>query len=217
LIDRAALVDRHCPVLRKLDPISPLSVGNGEFAFTADITGLQTFPAEYENAMPLCTMSQWGWHTSPLPQGLDPKQFRLTEYETHGRTVGYHTSSEGQRELYNWLRENPHRLHLGRIGLRLTTTDQKEAKVSDISEIEQRLDLWQGILTSQFRFQGEPVIVRTAVHPAHDLLAVAIRIEPDYLRTVEHKVHLPLRVAEYAGRRLGTTHKASVQADPRNQ
>ncbi|HEV8485143.1 MAG TPA: hypothetical protein VGV87_16490, partial [Blastocatellia bacterium] len=62
-IDRQALVDRHSPLLRRLDPLSPLSVGNGEFAFTADITGLQTFPREYESAMPLCTLSQWGWHT----------------------------------------------------------------------------------------------------------------------------------------------------------
>ncbi|MHC4646991.1 MAG: hypothetical protein ACYTBJ_15960, partial [Planctomycetota bacterium] len=43
-IDRYALVSRHNPVIRKPDPLSPLSVGNGEFAFTADITGLQTFP-----------------------------------------------------------------------------------------------------------------------------------------------------------------------------
>src|SRR4051794_11302927 len=62
-IDRAALVNRHNPVMRQLDPLSPLSLGNGEFAFTADVTGLQTFPEEYEQAMPLCTMSQWGWHT----------------------------------------------------------------------------------------------------------------------------------------------------------
>ena len=106
-IDRKALVARHNPTLYKFDPLSPLSVGNGEFAFTADVTGLQTFPREYENSMPLCTMSQWGWHTTPLPAGLDPQQLRLTQYDTHGRQVGYHTSSEGQTELYNWLRENP--------------------------------------------------------------------------------------------------------------
>jgi len=102
-INRKALVDRHSPTIRKLDPFSPLSLGNGEFAFTADITGLQTFPREYEQSMPLCTMSQWGWHTKPLAAGLDPKQFRLTEYDTHGRQVGYATASEGQRELYDWL------------------------------------------------------------------------------------------------------------------
>src|SRR6476646_9865510 len=119
LIDRKALVTRHNPILDKFDPLSPLSIGNGEFAFTADATGLQTFTAEYEKAMPLCTMSQWGWHTTPLPAGLNPNALRLTQYDTHGRSVGYHTSSEGQTELFNWLRENPHRLHLGRIRLRL--------------------------------------------------------------------------------------------------
>ena len=43
-IDRAALANRHNPSLHKLDPWAPLSVGNGEFAFTADVTGLQAFP-----------------------------------------------------------------------------------------------------------------------------------------------------------------------------
>src|SRR3954468_20333208 len=62
-IDRFALVTRHNPVLKQFEPSSPLSVGNGEFAFTADVTGLQTFPSMYEQTMPLCTMSQWGWHT----------------------------------------------------------------------------------------------------------------------------------------------------------
>ncbi len=84
-IDRAALVKRHNPTMRKLDPLSPLSLGNGEFAFTGDITGLQTFPREYENAMPLCTMSQWGWHTTPRPRELEGKSLRLVEYDTHGR------------------------------------------------------------------------------------------------------------------------------------
>jgi hypothetical protein len=173
-IDRKALVSRHSPSIQKLDPLSPLSVGNGEFAFTADITGLQTFPTEYENRMPLCTMSQWGWHQAPLPVGLDANGFRLTQYDTHGRSVGYRTGSSGQTELYNWLRENPHRLHLGRIGLRLKRENEGEAQSQDLSEVEQRLDLWTGILTSRFKFNGRPVIVKTAVHPTLDLLAVVI-------------------------------------------
>ena len=174
LIDRKALVSRHSPSIQKLDPLAPLSIGNGEFAFTADITGLQTFPTEYETRMPLCTMSQWGWHDSPMPRGLDPNGFRLTQYDTHGRPVGYRTSSAGQTELYNWLRENPHRLHLGRIGLRLEGENEGEAQSQDLSEVEQRLDLWTGILTSRFKFNGRPVMVKTTVHPTLDLLAVAI-------------------------------------------
>src|SRR2546425_10905968 len=173
-IDRAAIVTRHNPVIRKLDPLAPLSLGNGEFAFTGDITGLQTFPLEYQKAMPLCTMAQWGWHSTPIPSGLDPKSFGRTPYETHGRPVGYQTSSEGQTELYNWLRENPHRLHLGQIGLHLVTADQREARPTDISDIDQSLDLWTGLLTSRFSFQSIAVTVRTSVHPTLDLLAVTI-------------------------------------------
>lgn len=170
-IDRAALVSRHNPTLRKLDSLSPLSLGNGEFAFTADITGLQTLLHEYENTMPLCSMSQWGWHTRPLPRGLDPQALRLTQYDTHGRHVGYHTSAEGQGELYNWLRENPHRLHLGQIGFRLMAASQNEIQSSAISDIEQQLDLWAGMLTSRFKLEGKLVTVTTAVHPDLDLLA----------------------------------------------
>ena len=59
-IDRAALVRRHNPQVRSFDPRGCLSVGNGEFAFTADATGLQTFPELYD-VIPLCTQSQWGW------------------------------------------------------------------------------------------------------------------------------------------------------------
>ncbi|MFL6253810.1 MAG: glycoside hydrolase family 65 [Pyrinomonadaceae bacterium] len=173
-IDRVALVRRHNPVLRKLDPLSPLSVGNGEFAFTADVTGLQTFPEEYESQMPLCTLAQWGWHTTPPRAGLDPKALRLVPYDTHGREVLYHTSGEGQKELYDWLRENPHRLHLGRIGLHMTADGRGAAKLSEITDIEQRLDLWAGRLTSRFRVWGEPVTVTTAVHPDADILAVSI-------------------------------------------
>ncbi len=45
-IDREALVRRHNVVVRKVDFVAPLTVGNGGFAFTADITGLQAFAAE---------------------------------------------------------------------------------------------------------------------------------------------------------------------------
>ena len=69
--------------------------------------------------MPLCTQSQWGWHSFPIPDGLSPGQLRLEMFDTYGREVGYKTSSRGQERLFNWLRENPHRLNLARIGLTL--------------------------------------------------------------------------------------------------
>src|SRR5215203_2339241 len=173
-IDRFALVSRHNPVLTKIEPLSPLSVGNGEFAFTCDVTGLQTFDNEYKDAMPLCTMSQWGWHTKPMPENLRGKTYQLTEYDTYGRKVAYQTGRAGQQELYDYLRENPHRLHLGKIGLQLLKSDGGEAKATDISDINQKLNLWTGIIESRFKFEGKAVSVRTAVHPTLDILAVSI-------------------------------------------
>lgn len=165
-IDRKATVSRHNPLLRDFAPLSPLSAGNGEFAFTADLTGLQTCPEIYENAIPLCTQSQWGWHTSPLPSGLDPAAFRMTPFDTYGRAAGYPAGATGQKDLYDWLRENPHRLNLGRVGFHL--------RRSEISETEQRLDLWTGILVSRFRAKGSAIEVRTCCHPSEDTLAVEV-------------------------------------------
>ena len=63
-IDRRARLARHAPVVRTFESFSALSVGNGGFAFTADATGLQTFPAEYKE-LPLATQEEWGWHSFP--------------------------------------------------------------------------------------------------------------------------------------------------------
>jgi hypothetical protein len=167
-IGRRELAGRHSPVLRAFDPRSPLSVGNGEFAFTADATGLQTFPQLYDGKMPLCTQSQWGWHAIPNRGGQGPADLRLAMFDTYGRQVGYPTSSDGQRELFDWLRENPHRLHLGKIGFVIE-------KPADVAGIEQTLDLWTGILDSAFQWNGQRIVVETCCHPKLDLLAVTVR------------------------------------------
>jgi hypothetical protein len=167
-IDRRALISRHNPTLRVFDPRSPLSVGNGEFAFTADPTGLQTFPQLYDHQMPLCTQSQWGWHTAPNPTGKAASDLRLAEFDTFGRKVGYPTSSTGQTELFDWLRENPHRLHLGRIGFAIERPE-------DVRIGRQTLDLWTGVLRSEFGYRDQAIAVETCCHPTLDLLAVRVR------------------------------------------
>jgi hypothetical protein len=174
-IDRRAVVDRHRIVLESVDARSPISVGNGQFAFGADVTGLQTFPEAYESGIPLCTQSQWGWHSFPLPPDLHPEQVRYQNFDTYGRQVGYLTSGKGQEPLFNWLRENPHRLHLGRIGLDLRKGDGSAVTVADLQHIHQELDLWTGELTSRFEIENTPVAVQTCCCGDRD--AIAVRIE----------------------------------------
>jgi hypothetical protein len=61
-IKRYYIVSRYNIENSAIDSKCTLSIGNGEFIFTADITGLQTFPEFYTRGIPLETMSGWGWH-----------------------------------------------------------------------------------------------------------------------------------------------------------
>ena len=187
-LDRRAVVRRHNPRISRFDPFAALSVGNGEFAFTADVTGLQTFPAECEKEFPLGTMSHWGWHTTPMPAGVRREDFRYKNYDTHGRPVGYATDAKGQEPLFNWLRENPHGLHLGRIGFDLRKTDGTPVTPADLNNIQQTLDLWSGVLDSRFEFEGRPVRVQTCCHPELD--ALAVRVESPLLASGRLRVVL---------------------------
>lgn len=174
-IDRHALVARHNPVLHRFDPNNPLSVGNGNFAFTADVTGLQTFADAFTNTTPLGALSQWAWHSFPNPAGWSMDKFHFKNFDVFGRMVGY-DDVPGNRQTpeIKWLRENPHRLHLGQIGFLLTKTDGSAALAGDLGGVEQTLDLWSGVLRSRFTLQGQPVETLTVCHPDLDLLAVRV-------------------------------------------
>lgn len=171
-IDRRALVSRHCPVITGVEPYAPLSIGNGEFAFTADFTGLQSFPEVYE--LPLGTQSQWGWHSSGGPDRFTLKDLRPKPFEHHGRAVPYYVDAAGQEEAYHWLRSNPHRLQLAQIGLKLFCEKGRLLRAEHISGISQTLDLWRGVLISRFEAAGAPVTVETCCHPERDQLAVRV-------------------------------------------
>ena len=178
-IDRRALVVRHNVTLEEPDPLTPLSIGNGQFAFTADITGLQTFAGYHQQGMPLCTQSQWGWHTSPNPKGYRMADV-LEDYVVAGRKVPYGSDGNfpgGYSPAASWLRANPHRLHLGTIGFHLTKSDGSPAGIDDLTDTSQTLDLWSGLLSSRFEIDGRPVKVMTVCHPERDLLAVRIESE----------------------------------------
>jgi hypothetical protein len=174
-IDRHALVTRHNPVLHKFDVTDPFTVGNGEFAYTVDATGLQTFSQEFEQTTPLGTLSQWGWHTAPNPQGWSIDKFHYKEYECFGRKIGYADIPDNKlTPEITWLRSNPHRLHLGKIGFHFVKSDGTIAQSTDLTNIQQTLDLWNGVIKSHFVLEGKPVDVQTICHPDDDLIAVHV-------------------------------------------
>ena len=166
-IDRFALVSRHDVVLTAFDNTSPIQVGNGQFAFGMDATGLQTF-------VPFNTMSQWGWHSSPFPAGKKLSDYKGVVVDTHGRPVRYPMFDPNEPEISSWLAANPHRINLGRIGLNLTLKNGQPAKQSDIKNIHQKLVLFGGIVVSKFELEGTPVSVITSCHPAIDQVGFLI-------------------------------------------
>lgn len=175
VIQREKLVTRHNPKLSKIDTASPLTIGNGEFAFTADITGLQTLYDEYKDTLPLCTMSQWGWHTKPVSDKkyeytLD--DLEMTTYNYAGRVVKYPKQKvRGNEEVYDWLRMNPHRLNLGRIGL---LYQGREIKKEEIHDINQELHLYQGKITSSFKLHGIDCTIETCCDSVRNRIGVKI-------------------------------------------
>ena len=171
-IDRQALVARNSPKVTAFDKHASLSLGNGNFAFTADATGLQTFPDIYASGVPLCTQSQWGWHSFPNRENYQPEE-ALKNYNFRGREEPYAVqfNEPGRaQEAANYYLVNPHRLHLGYVGLELTDDNGKPMDAEQISGISQELNLWNGILHSRFMVDNDSASVTTAVHPEKDLL-----------------------------------------------
>lgn len=197
-IDRHALVTRHDVILNQFDARNPLSVGNGGFCFTVDATGLQTFPAAFDQTTPLGTLSDWGWHTSPNPDGWDIDTFHFKLYpDLHGRLVPYADVPHNQQTPeIKWLRANPHRLHLGQIGFRLRHADGSSAQTNELTGFSQRLDLWNGEIISHFNFDGQSVEVETVADPDRDGLAVRVKSSLLTSHQLAIQIHFPYGTGE---------------------
>jgi len=200
-IDRKVLVTRHNPTIKMVDPLASLSVGNGNFAFTVDVTGLQTFPEQYAQGVPLGTQSYWGWHSFPNTKGYIFDEVLKTYDFGRGHLESYPVlfNKKGrQQDAVNYLRANQHRLHLGTVGLELLDKDGKPVQVEDISDINQQLNLWTGIIDSRFSIAGTPVEVKSFCHPDKDLIAG--RIISDLIP--RKQVALKLRFAYPTGKEV---------------
>ncbi|MCB0531401.1 MAG: hypothetical protein KDD14_04320 [Saprospiraceae bacterium] len=176
-IDRQALVSRHNVVLTQADSLGSLSVGNGNFAFTVDVSGLQTFPEYYENGISLGTQAQWGWHSIPNMEQYQLEEVLDTFESCNDKKIPIAVQKKGGRQeaAANWLRANPHRLHLGLIGLELLKSNGETAVISDLQNIRQELDLWTGAITSRYEVEGVPVQLELYGHQEQDQVAFRIK------------------------------------------
>ncbi|MEU9406814.1 hypothetical protein AB0E08_14180 [Streptomyces sp. NPDC048281] len=199
LIDRKSLVRRHTVRLTEPDPAHVLTVGNGDFAYSCDITGMQSFPAYHDQgaamaerrlAVHTATMSAWGWHAMPNPEGHTLPD-AMSEHNTARGTVSYPDrfgiaammGGDLPEEMRPgaWLSANPQRLDLGRIGLLLRPAPDAEPETGPeaLRDTEQCLDLWTGTVSSRFTYAGHETAVTTVADPHR--ARVAFRIESELL------------------------------------
>lgn len=171
-IDREALVTRNNPHVTEVNPLHSLNLGNGGFTVTLDATGLQTFPEFYKNGLSLGTYSQWGWHSFPNAEGYTEEE-TLENHPLPGHPEGVYAVQVGSgrpernQQASEWIRANPHRLHLGNFGF-------SGMKPEEISAVDQTLDMWNGELRSSFSWNGKPVTVSTVCAGDADIVAASI-------------------------------------------
>ena len=166
-IDRHALVTRYNPTRNASSTSTPMQVGNGHFAFGADVSGLQTF-------LPYGTLSDWGWKNDSLAAvGLtraDIESYRGVVWD------GVQYEFGGPEPAQQWLISNPNRVNLGRVGLVFRDADGNAMNVQeeDVQGTSQKLDLWTGVMQSELLWEGERVAVRTIAAQTSDAIAVTV-------------------------------------------
>ncbi|KAJ3887862.1 hypothetical protein GG344DRAFT_80328 [Lentinula edodes] len=129
-----------------------MQVGNGDFAFGADVTSLQTF-------LPFATMSSWGWkNDSPPPNRTmeDVHNYKGESRCNHGRLVQYDFG--GDPEIEQWL----------------TADLNRKVSESNLSDVHQTLDLWTGIMSSEFTYEDTTINVTTT--SAQDISAITVTV-----------------------------------------
>lgn len=202
-IDRQVVVKRNNPIVTKADTLASLSVGNGHFVTTVDVTGLQSYPQDYKNGVSLCAMTDWGWHRFPNTKSLKPSDSEKAFDFGHGHkevyAVEYKKVEDGMhKDATEFFRVNPHRLNLGAVGLNLSDAKGNRISLSQITDIRQEQNLYDGEIISSFVADGQKVEVSTGVHPDKDALYARIRSQLLSDKRATLRLHFPYPTGKHA-------------------
>ncbi len=177
-LDRHAIVSRHNISSENLE--STLPIGNGNFCFNVDGTGLQTFTGN--------TLSHWGWYSDPLPDAYTWDDVSPTGTFYRGKLTGGDQWPK-DKELYSWVRNSPHQMNLARV--RFVRSDGSPLDAKEITAHSRTLDLWSGIHTASFVVKGRETFVKTCVTDDVKLdTTVALLINSDLVRSGELVVQI---------------------------
>ena len=171
-LDREKIVARHR--IRSENLNLKLPVGNGNFCFNVDGTGLQTFGGD--------VLAHWGWYSEPLLAKYTWADVPQTGTYQQGRLKGNDPFPKDRGDLYQWVRNNPHQANLARV--RFVRGDGSALKPNEISNVRRDLDLWTGLHSTTFELDGETVSVETCVGDDKKLdSTVAVRIDSPLIRS----------------------------------
>lgn len=198
-LNRKNIFSRHIVHNTEVDTLNALTLGNGRFAMTMDVTGLQTFPDAYAKGIPLGTQSEWGWHSFP-PDTTYLIEETLADIDFHGRKVPYARqwpAGTNQANAANYIRQNPHRIHLATVGWQILQQDGSEISINDVHSIQQHLDMYHGVLISIFYIGNEKVEVTNVVDQQLDALAVQVKSKLLSKGRLKLKVKYPYPTNEF--------------------
>lgn len=146
-----------------IDIENPLTIGNGNFAFTMDITGLQTLAKEY-NLIPLLSMEN-KFASKKVHGSLRHKEFLSRE----GRKVSYMTDSLGQEKLFDEYRTNHFKYNMFTLAFYF---NGEQIKKEEIVHVNQRLSLYYGIVISEFFYKNEKITTKSYVDYKYNTLVL---------------------------------------------
>jgi hypothetical protein len=182
--DRLAVVNIFNPTRNHTNHITPLQVGNGNFAFGVDVTGLQTLRS-------FNTLSEWGWRSSTTKilkwrtedwaRTLTRRKQVMRAIEvldcawlhTRGwlRGAGIKAGQEIVAPKKSSEEESKLRINLGRIGL---MWDGREIEQWEVNQPIQTLNMTTGLVTSNFFLYDNAVEVETVASPIYDALSISV-------------------------------------------
>lgn len=165
-IDRLSIEKRHPIVLKKGSSAPVIPIGNGEFCFSGDRSGLQCIAGN--------TMAHWGWHSFPIPDGVTEEDLPVTGSRYKGRLHGNGNDDSMDYNITarSYMFDNEHNLNLARLCF--ADKNGKPLPAETFDDAESVCDISNGFVTSMHTENGTVVKTETCVHGTEDILAVRI-------------------------------------------
>ncbi len=151
-----------------IDLENPLSIGNGDFAFTCDFTGLQGFYKKY-TSIPLCSMTDKIWAGSTVSL---PKPYQTFIKASNQQKIQY--MSDTKSPYYKPYRDDFFKFDLFKLEF---LHHQQPLEMNDIHFIYQELDLYEATIETLFEYKKEKVYVKTKIPQSHCNLQIHIQTE----------------------------------------